>query len=52
VQFFPWQLETFGSASTFLIFAFFALTAFVLLFKLLPETKSKSLEKLEQQLTT
>lgn len=50
VQFFPWQLETFGSASTFLIFAGFAVTAFILLFKLLPETKGKSLEELEKQL--
>ena len=52
VQFFPWQLETFGSASTFLIFAGFAIVAFVLLYKLLPETKGKSLEELEMELTT
>ena len=50
VQFFPWQLERFGSAATFLIYAIFAIIAFVLLFRLLPETKGKSLEELESEL--
>ena len=50
VQFFPWQLETFGSTITFLIFAFVALAAFVLLLRILPETKSLSLEELENTL--
>ncbi|MBT8232633.1 MAG: sugar porter family MFS transporter [Saprospiraceae bacterium] len=52
VQFFPWQLETFGSAATFLIYALFAMIAFFLLFKLLPETKGKSLEELEKELAS
>ncbi len=51
VQYFPWQLDTFGSANTFLTFAFAAVIAFVLLYFLLPETKGKSLEALEQELT-
>jgi len=50
VQFFPWQLENFGSASTFLIYAAFAVIALGLLYKLLPETKGKSLEEIEKQL--
>ena len=50
VQFFPWQLDVFGSASTFLIYAFMALVAFILLYRLLPETKGKSLEELEKEL--
>ena len=50
VQFFPWQLETFGNVSTFMIFAVSALIAFSLLYKLLPETKGKSLEELELEL--
>jgi len=50
VQFFPWQLDTFGSAATFMIFAGFAIVSFFLLFKLLPETKGKSLEELEAEL--
>ncbi len=50
VQFFPWQLDTFGSAATFLIFAIVAAIAFFLLFRILPETKGKSLEQLELEL--
>ncbi len=50
VQFFPWQLDTFGSAATFMIFAVIAAIAFVLLFKILPETKGKSLEEIEKEL--
>ncbi len=50
VQFFPWQLDTFGSSATFLIFAIAAIIAFLLLLKLLPETKGKSLEELEMEL--
>lgn len=50
VQFFPWQLDTFGSAATFLLFAISAIVALGLLWKLLPETKGKSLEELEKEL--
>jgi len=50
VQFFPWQLDNFGSANTFLIYAVFAALALLILFKILPETKGKTLEELEKQL--
>lgn len=50
VQFFPWQLDTFGSSATFLIFAGIAIASFVILIVILPETKGKSLEELELEL--
>ncbi len=44
---FPWELAVFGSATTFLIFGFFAVIGFVLLWIIVPETKGKTLEELE-----
>ncbi len=52
VQFFPWQLENFGSVMTFIIYACFGIVALLLLLKLLPETKGKSLEELEAELAS
>ena len=52
VQFFPWQLDTFGSSATFLIFAGAAIIALLLLLKLLPETKGKTLEEIELELAS
>ena len=46
-QFFPWELANFGNALTFIIYGVFALIAFVLIYRILPETKGKSLEELE-----
>ena len=52
VQFiFPWQLNNLGAASTFLGYAVFALIFLVLALKLVPETKNKTLEELEAELT-
>ncbi len=49
VQFvFPWELANIGTALTFSIYGVFAVIGFVLIYKLLPETKGKSLEELEQ----
>lgn len=45
---FPWELATIGTAATFIIYGAFALIGFVLVYKLLPETKGKSLEEVEQ----
>ncbi len=49
-QIFPWELSNLGNALTFLIFGLIALFGFVILLKILPETKGKSLEELEAQL--
>lgn len=45
--FFPWELANLGNALTFFIFAGLAVVGFLLIFRLLPETKGKSLEELE-----
>jgi SP family arabinose:H+ symporter-like MFS transporter len=49
---FPWELSTFGPAGTFLAYGLFACgaLAFVLLF--VPETKGRTLEQLESDLTS
>lgn len=43
----PVLLREAGTAATFWVFAFFCLTAFFTVYKLLPETKGKSLEEIE-----
>jgi MFS family permease len=47
---FPWQLANIGNAATFFIYGAFALLGLVLILKLLPETRRKSLEELEEML--
>jgi SP family arabinose:H+ symporter-like MFS transporter len=47
---FPWELETLGNSTTFLIYGSFAVIGLVIVTRLLPETKGKSLEELEAQL--
>lgn len=47
---FPWELATWGAATTFFIYGAFALLGLVLVLKLFPETKGKSLEQLEAEL--
>lgn len=49
---FPWELANFGSATTFLIYGIFAAIGFVFIMILLPETKGRSLEELEDALVT
>lgn len=44
---FPWELENLGSSMTFLLYGLFAIVGLVLVMRLLPETKGKSLEELE-----
>jgi len=44
----PILLNKIGSAGTFWFFAFFCLVAFIAVYKLLPETKGKSLEQIEK----
>jgi len=51
VQFiFPFELARFGSAGTFMLFAIFAAVCLMLLARLMPETRGKSLEQLEIEL--
>lgn len=52
VQFvFPWELATFGSTITFMLYGVFAVVGLAIVIKYLPETKGKTLEELAQQLT-
>jgi len=47
---FPWQMENMGGTRTFFIYAVFALLGLVLIAKMLPETRGRSLEQLEESL--
>jgi len=47
---FPWEISNLGNTLTFFIFGIIALFGFFILFKILPETKGKSLEELEKKL--
>ena len=47
---FPWELENMGSATTFLIYGVFAAIGLIFIFKVVPETKNKTLEQLEKEL--
>ncbi len=45
---FPWELENFGNAVTFLIYGVFAIIGLIFVLRILPETKGHSLEELEK----
>ena len=45
---FPWELENFGNATTFLIYGVIAVIGLVFVMRILPETKGRSLEELEK----
>ena len=47
---FPWELETFGNSTTFLLYGLFAIAGLGIVLRILPETKGKSLEELEVEL--
>jgi len=47
---FPWELENFGASTTFLLYGSFAVLGLLIVLRLLPETKGKSLEQLEAEL--
>lgn len=46
---FPWELSNLGNALTFFLFGSIALLGFFILLKILPETKGKSLEEIENE---
>jgi sugar porter (SP) family MFS transporter len=45
---FPWELENLGNANTFLIYGVIAVLGLVFVMRILPETKGRSLEELEE----
>jgi MFS transporter, SP family, arabinose:H+ symporter len=47
-QFFPWLLQNVGPANTFLIFAFFCILNLFFCWRIVKETKNKTLEEVEQ----
>jgi SP family arabinose:H+ symporter-like MFS transporter len=47
---FPWQMQHLGGAWTFLIYTLFAVLGLALLARILPETRGRSLEELEETL--
>ena len=47
---FPWELSNLGNALSFFIFGAIAFIGFFVLLRILPETKGKSLEQLENEL--
>ena len=49
-QVFPWELSNLGNALSFFIFGLIAAIGFIVLYKILPETKGKSLEQIENEL--
>ena len=47
---FPWELATFGNSITFLIYGIFAFAGLIFVLKIVPETKNRTLEEIENQL--
>lgn len=47
-QFFPWLLDYAGAAATFWIFGFFSIINFIFSWKVVKETKGKTLEEMER----
>ena len=47
---FPWELSNLGNSLTFFIFGMIAVFGFFLMIKILPETRGKSLEEIEEVL--
>jgi MFS family permease len=47
---FPWELESLGNSTTFLIYGVFAIAGMIFVLRVLPETKGRSLEALQTML--
>ncbi|MER2493773.1 sugar porter family MFS transporter [Catenovulum sediminis] len=45
---FPWQLENLGAAATFLAYASFCVVGLLVMAKITPETKGKTIEEIEE----
>jgi sugar porter (SP) family MFS transporter len=51
-QFFPWQLSNMGARDIFLFYAITSALGLIALYKLLPETKNKTIEEIEEILAS
>lgn len=51
-QFFPWQLTQMGARDIFIFYATLTTIGMILLYRILPETKNKSIEEIEEALQT
>ncbi len=49
---FPWELERLGASTTFLVFGLVAIAGFAIVMRILPETRGRSLEELEEALAS
>ena len=49
-KFFPWQLANMGARDIFIFYAVSTLIGLIILYKLLPETKNKTIEEIELEL--
>lgn len=49
-QFFPWQLANMGARDIFIFYAVSTFIGLVILFRILPETKNKTIEEIEVEL--
>ena len=49
---FPWELSNLGNVWTFGFFGLFAIVGLAVLYKILPETKGKSLEQIEKEIAS
>jgi amino acid transporter len=48
--FFPWQLENMGAVSTFSVYLVCCLIGLIFAYKVIPETKNKTIEQIEIEL--
>lgn len=49
---FPWELDHLGTATTFMLYAVMAIAGWMIIARILPETRGQSLEDLEKKLIT
>lgn len=49
---FPWELDALGSTLTFAIYGAFALLGLIFIIRVVPETKGRTLEQIEDELVT